>query len=66
MAHKEWAPLESLPEVELFRSGTGGWELLRQHAIGAAWGREAALPHLDGRAQGAAGWSAAVIADLTR
>jgi hypothetical protein len=66
MAHKEWAPLELLPEVERHRNGADGWDHLRQRAIGTAWARETSLPHLDGRAQGGVGWLAAVIADLTR
>ena len=60
MAHKEWAAMESLQEIEFLRSGVEGWEGLRQRAIGTAWGRETSLPHLYGHSRGA------VIADLTR
>jgi hypothetical protein len=55
-----------LPEIDARHNGVEAWERLRQHAIGMAWAREASLPHLGGRSQGAAGWSIGVIADMTR
>lgn len=66
MAKGDFAPLESVPEVAHRRNGVDGWEHLRQRAIGMAWRRETSLTYLTGHAATPHGWSAVVIAELTR